>query len=97
LGIFDARLRLVTRDGRPAPLTSITVEDAEYRLTNGEAVIYNMTVGSYRARAAYLNIPVLDGEIEIHGEDGEIPVIIYRLNVRAYTVDDSHSIVEFSR
>jgi len=58
----------------------------EYRLTNGEAVIYNMTVGSYRTRALYLNVPVLDGEVEIRGEDSEIPVNIYRLNVRAYTV-----------
>ncbi|MEM4273328.1 MAG: carboxypeptidase-like regulatory domain-containing protein [Candidatus Caldarchaeum sp.] len=87
LALFDARIRLLTSDGRQADISKVVVEGEEFNLVNGTAVVEGITAGRYRMSATYMGVAVLDEAVEVSGPVADVRTRIHLFQPTVLTRD----------
>jgi hypothetical protein len=87
LDVYDVVFRLVTSDGKPAPVEEFNLSGLNLRLAGGSVKVYNLTVGDYSVKASYMGVPVLDRVVSVEGPEAVVETDIYPLRLTLKTVD----------
>jgi hypothetical protein len=94
LSIFDLRVKVLTRDGEPAPVDALLVYSSShdavrkvFPVVKGEAVINNATAGLYMVWAEYMSVNVLNEPLPAEGPEVSVEVGVRRFSVNMLTLD----------
>jgi hypothetical protein len=87
LKVYDVVFRLLTSDGKPAPVEEFDLSGMKLRLAGGSVKVYNLTVGDYSVKASYIGVPVLDGAVSVEGPEAVVETAIHPLRLTLKTVE----------